>query len=184
MILAENPHATVDIMAGDVTSSASMRAFVDACMQRHGRVDVLVNNVGAAVLKGVADTSEEDWDSQIAVNAKSVYLTSHLILPIMEKQEGGGVVVNISSIAAMRYLGDATTAYATAKGGDRGVHKGGCCEVCGEGGAGECGGADGYAVGQGMGADYEVVRKQRNERSPTGGWDGVGHCECCSVLGQ
>jgi NAD(P)-dependent dehydrogenase (short-subunit alcohol dehydrogenase family) len=47
MILAENPHATVDIMAGDVTSSASMRAFVDACMQRHGRVDVLVNNVGA-----------------------------------------------------------------------------------------------------------------------------------------
>jgi NAD(P)-dependent dehydrogenase (short-subunit alcohol dehydrogenase family) len=97
----------------------------------------------------------------MAVNAKSVYLTSHLILPIMEKQEGGGVVVNISSIAAMRYLGDATTAYATAKGAVGAFTRVVAAEYAGRGvrvNAVVPGLMDTPLV-KGMGADYEVVRK-------------------------
>lgn len=58
--------------------------------------------------------SEEVWDGQITVNLKSVYLTSHTVLPILE-QQGHGVIINISSVAGLRYIGKPQVAYAAAK---------------------------------------------------------------------
>lgn len=59
--------------------------------------------------------SEEVWDAQTDVNLKSVYLMCHLALPIMEKQSSGGCVLNVSSVAGLRYIGKPQVAYAATK---------------------------------------------------------------------
>ncbi|GIZ42694.1 hypothetical protein CKM354_000595300 [Cercospora kikuchii] len=99
----------------DVTKKSACEAFVQACIQKHGRIDVLVNNVGKSEPGGPAELSEAIWDAQTDVNLKSVYLMCHLVLPIMEKQETGGVVLNVSSIAGLRYIGKPQVAYAATK---------------------------------------------------------------------
>jgi NAD(P)-dependent dehydrogenase (short-subunit alcohol dehydrogenase family) len=59
---------------------------------------------------------EETWDAQIELNLKSVYLTCHYVLPLMEEQCSGSVV-NIASIAGLRYIGKPQVAYSAAKSG-------------------------------------------------------------------
>lgn len=115
IILADSPEANVTVMTGDATSAASMKEFVEACMTKHGRIDVLVNNVGLSEPGDPASMSEELWDKQMDVNLKSVYLTSHLVLPIMEAQSTGGSIVNISSASGLRYIGKPQVAYSTSK---------------------------------------------------------------------
>lgn len=114
-ICTESPSHQVDVIHGDATSSTSCQKVVDACMTKHGRIDILVNNVGRSEPGGPAEMSEDVWDKQMDVNLKSVYLFCHLVLPIMEKQERGGVVVNISSVAGLRYIGKPQVAYSAAK---------------------------------------------------------------------
>jgi NAD(P)-dependent dehydrogenase (short-subunit alcohol dehydrogenase family) len=104
-----------DIVATDATSSASVKALVDACMAKHGRIDILVANVGFSQ-PGCPATMEEDvWDAQMDINLKTVYLACHHVLPIMESQPSGGSIVCISSIAGLRYIGKPQVAYSTAK---------------------------------------------------------------------
>ena len=114
-IRAESVAHQVHVMHGDATSSTSCREVVDACIARYGRVDILVNNVGRSEPGGPAEMSEKVWDKQMDINLKSVYLYCHQVLPIMESQEGGGVVVNISSVAALRYIGKPQVAYSATK---------------------------------------------------------------------
>jgi NAD(P)-dependent dehydrogenase (short-subunit alcohol dehydrogenase family) len=102
-------------MQADATSSTDMQAFVDACMRRPQRIDVLINNVDMSERGDPATMAEETWCKQIDVNLKSVYLTTHLVLPIMEMQASGGSVVNISSVAGIRYIGKPQVGYAAAK---------------------------------------------------------------------
>ncbi|GAB7358832.1 hypothetical protein MBLNU230_g4055t1 [Neophaeotheca triangularis] len=99
----------------NVTKSDQCQAFVDACLQKHGRIDILVNNVGKSEPGGPAEMTEEVWDAQTDVNLKSVYLMCHLVLPLMEKQETGGCVLNVSSVAGLRYIGKPQVAYAATK---------------------------------------------------------------------
>ena len=98
-----------------MTKLAACQQFVDACMAKHGRIDVLINNVGKSEPGGPAELSEELWDAQTNVNLKSVYNMCHLVLPIMEKQTSGGRVLNVSSIAGLRYVGKPQVAYAATK---------------------------------------------------------------------
>lgn len=114
-ILAESPKCDITAMEGDATSSASMKAFVNACMARHGRIDILINNVGQSEASDPVSMSEDLWDKQMDVNLKSVYLTTHLVLPIMVAQVSGGSIVNISSVSGLRYIGKPQVAYSTAK---------------------------------------------------------------------
>ena len=114
-ILAENPKTDITVVHGDVTSSSSMEGVVASCMKTYGRIDILVNNVGRAEPGDPASMSEAVWDQQIQLNLKSVYISTHLVLPIMEKQATGGCVVNISSVAGLRYIGSPHIAYSTAK---------------------------------------------------------------------
>lgn len=58
--------------------------------------------------------AEKTWDAQMDVNLKSVYLCCHYVLPLMEKQ-GSGAIVNVASIAAMRYIGKPQVAYSATK---------------------------------------------------------------------
>ncbi|KIW88653.1 uncharacterized protein Z519_10699 [Cladophialophora bantiana CBS 173.52] len=108
------PDAVVDVVVADVTKSADVDRFVQDCIKKHGRIDILVNNVGRSEKGEPADMSEEVWDSQVDINLKSVYLTCHAVLPIMEAQ-GSGAVINISSVASIRYVGKPQVAYSATK---------------------------------------------------------------------
>lgn len=88
----------VDVMAADVTKEEDVKALVEACLQKHGRIDVLINNVGMSMPGGPVEMAPRVWEQQTNVNLKSVYLCCHYVLPVMEKQ-GRGVVINVSSIA-------------------------------------------------------------------------------------
>jgi NAD(P)-dependent dehydrogenase (short-subunit alcohol dehydrogenase family) len=106
--------AAAEVHAADVTDSAQVRAMVEACLTRFGRIDILVNNVGRSEPGGPVEMSEETWDEQMDVNVKSAFLTCKSVLPVMERQ-GGGSVVNISSVAGLRYAGKPQVAYAAGK---------------------------------------------------------------------
>ncbi|HEX8165594.1 MAG TPA: SDR family NAD(P)-dependent oxidoreductase [Beijerinckiaceae bacterium] len=98
----------------DATSAEEVGAFVADTVRRFGRVDVLVNNVGRSEPGGPVELDEATWDEQLAVNLKSAYLACRAVLPVMERQ-GGGAIVNVSSIAGLRYIGKPQVAYSAAK---------------------------------------------------------------------
>ncbi|MDE0809184.1 MAG: SDR family oxidoreductase [Alphaproteobacteria bacterium] len=100
----------------DVTDSASVKAMVDACIAKFGRVDILVNNVGGSAAGGPVEMAEEVFDSQVDSNLKSVFLTCKHVLPIMEAQSSG-VIVNLASTSGIRWTGSAQVAYAATKAG-------------------------------------------------------------------
>ncbi len=105
---AEQTRAMIEEQGGqatafqaDITSEADNQAIARACMERFGRIDILVNNVGI----GTGDSTpirltEEAWDGIFNVNLKGIFLTCKHVLPVMLDQENG-VIINISSIAAI-----------------------------------------------------------------------------------
>ena len=100
----------------DVTDSASVKAMVEACLARFGRMDVLVNNVGGSAHGGPVEMSEEVWDAQVDSNLKSVFLTCKHVLPVMEKQKRGAIV-NVASTSGIRFTGAFQVGYAATKAG-------------------------------------------------------------------
>jgi len=100
----------------DVTSSAAVKAMVDACLKRFGRIDILVNNIGGSAPGGPVEMSEEVFDAQVDYNLKSVFLGCKHVLPVMEKQ-GAGAIVNIASASGLRWSGSPQVAYAATKAG-------------------------------------------------------------------
>jgi NAD(P)-dependent dehydrogenase (short-subunit alcohol dehydrogenase family) len=111
--LIESEGGTAEVVAADCTRSADCEAMVRAAVDGFGRLDVLVNNIGRAFVGTVVDTSEEEWDRALALNLRTAFLASKHAVPAMVAG-GGGSIVNISSISAVR--GDGTVAYSAAKG--------------------------------------------------------------------
>ena len=112
MIEAEGGRARV--CGADVTKAFDCEAMVRTAVDAFGTVDILVNNIGLASVGTVVDLTEEQWDRALDVNLRTAYLASKYSVPVMVEQ-GGGSIVNISSISALR--GDGTLAYSAAKGG-------------------------------------------------------------------
>lgn len=102
--------------AADVTDSAALEGAVAACLERWGRIDVLVNNVGGSAPGGPVEMDEAVWDRQMDTNLRYVYLSCKHVLPVMERQ-GAGAVVNVASVAGMRHIGHDLAAYAASKAG-------------------------------------------------------------------
>lgn len=113
-ILDITPEAEIDVVPCDVTNTQDVNDFIKKVMDKHGRIDIFVNNVGATRAGSPHDMPEEVWHNQIDVNLHSVYRCCRVVLPIMEKQ-GSGSIINNASITALRYIGKPQIAYATAK---------------------------------------------------------------------
>jgi len=99
----------------DVSKAAEVEAMAARCLETYGRIDVLDNNVGILELGGPVELSEAGWDRVFDVNVKSMFLTCKHVLPAMQRQ-GGGAIVNIASIAAIRDIGVPYVAYNASKG--------------------------------------------------------------------
>ena len=103
------------VFQADVSKSSDCKSIVEKCIETFGRVDILHNNVGIVRPTGVVESSEEEWDKIIDTNLKSMFLMCKYAIPYMEKQ-GGGAIINISSLASVRYAYP-FVAYAASKGG-------------------------------------------------------------------
>ena len=112
IITGEGGRATA--FTADVSKASDVEAMVATCLRTHGRIDVLDNNVGIAETGGVVEVAEADWDRVFAINLKSAYLAMKYAIPAMEKQ-GGGSIINISSIASIRHIGVSYVTYAATK---------------------------------------------------------------------
>lgn len=105
---------SAEIIEADVSRAADADAAVSRVLERHGRIDGLVNNAAIGPLGTVLDTPEELWDRIQAVNLKGSYLCSRAVIPHMARQ-GGGAIVNVGSGAGWGKPNMA--AYASSKGG-------------------------------------------------------------------
>ena len=105
---------TARAFAADVSRTADCKAMVREAAERWGGLDVLHNNVGVESRLDLMETTEEEWDRVMSIDLKSMLLATQAAVPAMEKR-GGGAVICVSSIAALR--GHGRTAYAAAKAG-------------------------------------------------------------------
>ena len=96
----------------DVTSEADWEASVGRAVSDFGRVDVLVNNAGINIRKPIEQMTIDEWNRMMSVNTGSVFLGTKYVLPVMRAQ-GGGAIINISSVCGLighRYTPEAYTA--------------------------------------------------------------------------
>jgi NAD(P)-dependent dehydrogenase (short-subunit alcohol dehydrogenase family) len=166
--------------SADVTKLSEVEQAVSAAMERFGRVDILHNNVGITSQGGPVETSEEVWDRVMTVNVKSMFLTCKAVLPIMEKQ-GRGAIVNISSLASVRWTGYNYSAYYASKGAVNQFTKGIAIEYASRGIRANCvlpGLMDTPHIYQHIAGFYDAKEQMiaaRHAASPTGkmgdGWD-------------
>src|SRR6185436_18019495 len=113
--LIEKDGGTCLTRAVDMTKASEVKAAVDDCVKRFGRIDILVNNVGGSAPGDAVAMSEEVWDTQIDHNLKTAFLACKYVLPVMEKQ-GKGAIVNLASVAGLRMSPERShLAYSTAK---------------------------------------------------------------------
>jgi len=97
----------------DVTKPEDCRAMVEAALDRFGRLDLLDNNVGIGSRGSVVEESQETWRRVMQVNVETMFLVAKHAIPAMIRA-GGGAIVNVSSISALRPRG--LTAYSASKG--------------------------------------------------------------------
>lgn len=97
----------------DLTRARDCATMVEATLGRFGRLDFLDNNVGIGSRGSILDESEESWRRLMQVNVDTMFLAAKHAIPAM-KRTGGGAIVNVSSISALRPRG--LTAYSVSKG--------------------------------------------------------------------
>ena len=100
----------------DVMNTQEMDALVTAAQDELGRIDILVNNVGGSAPGDVVSMPDDVWSRQFEHNINYVFQSMKRVVPIMVAQ-GGGAIVNLASIAGLRFFGADCVAYAAAKAG-------------------------------------------------------------------
>jgi 2-keto-3-deoxy-L-fuconate dehydrogenase len=86
----------------DVRNEEQIRTTFANLRQEHGRFDILVNNAGVSHVGNILETSADEWDALMAVNARGVFLCSkYALTQMLAQQPQGGVIINIASVAGM-----------------------------------------------------------------------------------
>ncbi|MET4808178.1 SDR family NAD(P)-dependent oxidoreductase [Limibacillus sp. MBR-115] len=98
----------------DVTSSSQVKDAVDTCIRELGKIDILVNNVGQSEPGDPVSMDENTWDAQFDLNVKSAFMMCKHTLPHMV-DACGGAIINVASVAALRYIGKPQVAYSASK---------------------------------------------------------------------
>ena len=91
-----------------------VKKFFDQIKLKHNRLDILVNNVGQSEPGGPVEINTETWQQQFALNLDTSFFCIKFAIPIMENNNGGSIV-NISSVAGIRYVGKPQVAYSASK---------------------------------------------------------------------
>lgn len=113
-IRAEGLEGAATAFEADVRDALRIQALVDDTLQHHGRIDVLHHNVGIEEFGELTQVSEDSWDRVHAINLKGPMLTARAVVPHMIAQ-GGGSIVNISSIASRKWSPMQFLSYSTSK---------------------------------------------------------------------
>jgi NAD(P)-dependent dehydrogenase (short-subunit alcohol dehydrogenase family) len=174
-VAAEEGGGRFEPVACDVTDGAAVGRLVADAAARHGRIDVLVNNVGGSAAGGPVEMTEEVWDLQIDVNLKSVFLLCKHVIPVMERG-GGGAIVNLASTSGIRWTGAAQVAYAASKAGVIQLSRVVAVQYAAKGirvntvvpGQMHTPMVEARLAGQRAGGDVEALVKQRVARIPMG----------------
>jgi NAD(P)-dependent dehydrogenase (short-subunit alcohol dehydrogenase family) len=115
-----HPSGAALSLTGDVTRAADLERSVAAVEERFGGIDALISNAGLFLAGGGDGPSpqleEENWQRTIDVNLKSVYLGAKYAIPALQRR-GGGSIVNVASVAALRVGSGTSDAYTASKGG-------------------------------------------------------------------
>jgi len=110
-----------EVLVLDVCRRQQVEAAAAGLLERHQRVDVLVNNAGLNVRgRKLNVLTGEDWDQVLQTNLTGAFNMIHAVLPAMRRQQDG-LIVNVSSMAAKRVSGIAGTAYTASKHGMNGL---------------------------------------------------------------
>ncbi len=100
--------------AANITEESECKSLVEAAVARFGRLDLLDNNVGIGSRGSVVEESADSWRRVMQVNVETMFLLSKYAIPAMLDSDGGGAIVNVASISALRPRG--LTSYSTSKG--------------------------------------------------------------------
>jgi NAD(P)-dependent dehydrogenase (short-subunit alcohol dehydrogenase family) len=112
--IIEGEGGAATALACDVTKSDDVARLVADVIKQHGRIDILHNNVGYATMGGPIELDENAWRRTIDLNVTSCFITCKYVLPHMLQRRSGSIV-NVSSVAAIRYTGYPYIAYYAAK---------------------------------------------------------------------
>lgn len=171
------------VFEGDVTRADDCYAMARRCIEDHGRIDILHNNVGIVPKNpgGILEAEEADWEWVMNTNLKSLFHTCRAVIPHMLEQ-GRGCILNISSVAAVRHGNPKVFIYSVSKAAVNTFTKCLAAEMADKG-------IRVNAIMPGMmdtptiyrtlprfyGGDIEAMRKDRDERVPMkrmgGPWD-------------
>jgi 3-oxoacyl-[acyl-carrier protein] reductase len=119
--LEEFGREKVDFYKVDVSNLAQIEAMVQSTIDKHGRIDILINNAGITIDGFLTKMKESDWEKVISVNLSGVFNCTKTVAPIMLNQ-GSGVILNASSVVAL-YGNIGQTNYAATKAGVIGLTK-------------------------------------------------------------
>jgi 3(or 17)beta-hydroxysteroid dehydrogenase len=106
----------------DVTDEDNWKAVISATLEHFGRLDILVNNAGLMTMGSVVDTDLETYRLTNAVNNEGVFLGCKHAIPAMAQSDGGGSIINMSSVAALHGM-SYIAAYSASKGAVAGLTK-------------------------------------------------------------
>lgn len=102
----------------DVTQESDWDNAVKTAISSYGGLNVLVNNAGILIRKSIEDTTVEDWDRIMSINAKGVFLGTKAAIPAL-REAGGGSIINISSTAGLVSSSSGSASYTATKGAVR-----------------------------------------------------------------
>ena len=119
--LEEFGEEKVDFYKVDVSNLSQIEAMIDSIVNKHGRIDVLINNAGITIDGFLTKMKESVWEKVISVNLSGVFRCTKAVAPIMIKQ-GSGVILNASSVVGL-YGNIGQTNYAATKAGVIGLTK-------------------------------------------------------------